>query len=111
VLEDEKIALRAADLGDRVMARARSWQAELPVLADVRGLGLMIGLEFLYEDGTPAADVVSAVRNHALRDDLLLLSAGSDENVIRLAPPLTIPEADLDMGMDILERSIREALA
>jgi 4-aminobutyrate aminotransferase len=109
VMERERIPERAAALGQRVMARARSWQAELPVLADVRGLGLMIGLEFLH-DGVPAKDVVTAVRNLALRDDLLLLSAGTDENVIRLAPPLTIPEPDLEHGLDVLERSIREAV-
>jgi 4-aminobutyrate aminotransferase len=108
VMEQERIPQRAALLGDRVMARARSWQADNPVLADVRGLGLMIGLEFLHDDGTPARDVVAAVRNRALRDDLLLLSCGPDENVIRLAPPLTIPEAELEQGMDVLEAAIRE---
>jgi 4-aminobutyrate aminotransferase len=109
VLEDEKLAARAARLGDAVMAGARSWQAGLPALAEVRGLGLMIGLEFLHGDGRPATDVVAAVRNLALRDDLLLLSCGTDDNVIRLAPPLTIPEAELERGMDILEGAIREA--
>jgi 4-aminobutyrate aminotransferase len=109
VLQEERIPERAARLGEQVMARARSWQADFPVLADVRGLGLMIGLEFLHEGGAPARDVVTAVRNRALRDDLLLLSCGPDENVIRLAPPLTIPEAELEHGMDVLEAAIREA--
>jgi len=110
VLETERIPQRAAALGEQVLARARSWQAEFPVLADVRGLGLMIGLEFLDAQRRPAADVVAAVRNHALRNDVLLLSAGPDENVIRLAPPLTIPEDELEHGLDVLEHSIGEAL-
>ncbi|HEV7680143.1 MAG TPA: aminotransferase class III-fold pyridoxal phosphate-dependent enzyme [Candidatus Dormibacteraeota bacterium] len=109
VLEDERVPQRAAALGGKVMARARSWQSTVPQLAEVRGLGLMIGLEFLEADGTPASDLVANVRNLALRDDLLLLSSGTDDNVIRLAPPLTIPESELDLGLDILERSIREA--
>jgi 4-aminobutyrate aminotransferase len=110
VLEEERLAARAARLGDQVMAQARSWQAGVPALAEVRGLGLMIGLEFLHPDGSPATDVVAAVRNHALRRDLLLLSCGTDDNVIRLAPPLTIPEAELERGMAILEAGIREAV-
>ena len=110
VLVEERIPERAAALGEQVMARARSWQSWAPVLADVRGLGLMIGLEFLHGDRRPAADVVTAVRNLALREDLLVLSAGPDENVIRLAPPLTIPEDELNRGLDVLEASIREAL-
>jgi len=110
VLEEERLAARAARLGDQVMAQARSWQAGVPALAEVRGLGLMIGLEFLHPDGSPATDVVAAVRNHALRHDLLLLSCGTDDNVIRLAPPLTIPEAELERGMAILEAGIREAV-
>ena len=108
VLESERIPERAARLGERVMARARSWQAWAPALAEVRGLGLMIGLEFLTPGGGAAADVVTAVRNRALDHDVLLLSAGPDENVIRLAPPLTIPEDELERGLDVLEQSIRE---
>ena len=108
VLESEHIPQRAARLGERAMARARSWQAWAPELAEVRGLGLMIGLEFLTADRRPAPDVVTAVRNRALDHDVLLLSAGPDENVIRLAPPLTIPEDELERGLDVLEQSIRE---
>jgi 4-aminobutyrate aminotransferase len=110
VLERERIGERAAALGTSVLQRVRSWQSWAPELADVRGLGLMIGLEFLHADRTPAADVVKAVRNLALAADLLLLSCGTDENVIRLAPPLTIPEDELARGLDVLERGIREAL-
>jgi 4-aminobutyrate aminotransferase len=108
VLERERIAQRAATLGDRALARVRSWQASLPVLAEVRGLGLMIGLEFLHPDGSPAPDVVTDICSRALRDDVLLLLCGTDENVIRLAPPLTISDAELERGLDVLERSIRE---
>jgi 4-aminobutyrate aminotransferase len=111
VLERERIPERAAKLGTAAMQRMRAWQAWAPALAEVRGLGLMIGLEFLHPGGAPAADLVSDVRNRALAEDVLLLACGTDENVIRLAPPLTIPEAELEHGLDVLERSIREAIA
>jgi 4-aminobutyrate aminotransferase len=103
----EKIPERADRLGRPVMERMRTLQADVPALADVRGLGLMIGLEFL-QDGAPAAGLVNRIATNALAHDLLLLSCGVDGNVIRLIPPLTIPEAELDAGLDILEAAIRE---
>jgi 4-aminobutyrate aminotransferase len=111
VMERDRIPERAARLGAAAMERMRSWPAWAPVLADVRGLGLMIGLEFLHGDGRPAADLVTDVRNRALREDVLLLGCGTDENVIRLSPPLTIGEDELAHGLDVLERSLRGALA
>jgi 4-aminobutyrate aminotransferase len=111
VLQSEHIVERAATLGASTMQRLRSWQSWAPQLAEVRGLGLMIGLEFLHDDRTPAADLVADIRDRALRRDVLLLGCGTDENVIRLAPPLTIPEDELSRGLDVLETSIREALS
>jgi 4-aminobutyrate aminotransferase len=103
----EKIPERADRLGRPVMERMRTLQADVPALADVRGLGLMIGLEFL-QDGAPAAGLVGRIATNALAHDLLLLSCGVEGNVIRLIPPLTIPEAELHAGLDILEAAIRE---
>jgi 4-aminobutyrate aminotransferase len=101
---------RAARLGRHVMERARGWQSELPALADVRGLGLMIGLEFM-QDGKPAADLVDRIAANALARNLLVLSCGIDGNVVRLIPPLTIPEAELDAGLDIFEAAVSEEVA
>jgi 4-aminobutyrate aminotransferase/(S)-3-amino-2-methylpropionate transaminase len=89
------------------MERARRWQLEMPALADVRGLGLMIGLEFMRGDA-PAPELVARIAANALGRGLLVLSCGIDGNVIRLIPPLTIPEAELDAGLDILEAAMRD---
>ena len=107
-MERERTWERAATLGAKVMKRVRSWQDRFPSLADVRGLGLMIGLEFLHPDRSPDAEVVEAVRAAALRRDLLLLACGTDENVIRLVPPLTIPEDELEAGLRRIEESLAE---
>jgi 4-aminobutyrate aminotransferase len=106
----DHIPERADRLGRRVMERARAWQTDAPALADVRGLGLMIGLEFM-QGGAPATRLVDRISTNALAHGLLLLSCGIDGNVIRLIPPLTIPEAELDAGLDILEAAIREEAA
>jgi 4-aminobutyrate aminotransferase len=106
-LSRERIPERAERLGRKVMERAREWQSEIPALADVRGLGLMIGMEFM-QDGAPATALVDRIAAAALARGLLVLSCGIDANVIRLIPPLTIPEDELDAGLDILEAAMRE---
>jgi 4-aminobutyrate aminotransferase-like enzyme len=68
----------------------------------------MIGLEFM-EDGRPAAELTQRIIQAALERNLLLLSCGLDENVIRLIPPLTLTEQELTQGLDILEASLEAA--
>jgi 4-aminobutyrate aminotransferase len=109
-LTREKIPERADRLGRTVIERARGWQADVPALADVRGLGMMIGLEFM-QDGASATDLVNRISANALARGVLLLSCGIDGNVIRLIPPLTIPETELQAGLDILEAAMREEVA
>ena len=101
----ERIPERAAALGRRVMQRIDGWAQRFPAVGDVRGLGLMIGIEFMRE-GLPAAEVAAAVQRRCVEDDLLVLTCGIDDNVVRLLPPLTIGEDELDRGVDILERAI-----
>jgi 4-aminobutyrate aminotransferase len=110
VMNRERVPERAARLGKGVIQRAQAWRSRAPALADVRGLGLMIGLEFM-RDGRPDAAAVRRIRARALADGLLTLSCGTDDNVIRVMPPLTIPEAELDAGLDILESAIMEEAA
>lgn len=105
-LTNEGLAERSARLGDVVIARAKSWQQELPILADVRGAGLMVGLEFMHE-GQPAKHYVTELQERAVDAGLLLLTCGRDGNVIRLIPPLTITEDELDQGLTILESCMR----
>jgi 4-aminobutyrate aminotransferase-like enzyme len=70
----------------------------------------MIGIEFM-RDGRPATDVAQSIQRRCVDHDLLILTCGIDDNVIRLLPPLTIDEAELERGLDILEQSLREELA
>jgi 4-aminobutyrate aminotransferase len=109
-LRAERIPERANALGQRVLKRLHGWRAELAEVGDVRGLGLMIGIEFMRGD-RPAADIANGIRRRCLDRDLLILTCGIDDNVIRLLPPLTIEEHDLDRGLDILEQCVREELA
>ena len=102
----DDLPARAARLGAVVMERMRAVQRDVPELGDVRGLGLMIGLEFL-RDGSPAADLVARITAHALDRGVLLLTCGTDDNVIRVIPPLTVTDAELAAGLDVMEAAIR----
>ena len=110
VMTRERIAERAAALGSHAMQRVQGWSNKAPGIGDVRGLGLMIGVEFMRGD-RPDGAAVRRIRARALERGLLTLSCGTDDNVIRIMPPLTIPEAELDAGLDILEAAVMEEAA
>jgi 4-aminobutyrate aminotransferase len=108
-LRAERLPDRAAALGKSTLARLRGWAGGFPEIAEVRGLGLMIGIEFM-RDGNPAADMAARIQRRCVERDLLLLTCGIDDNVIRLLPPLTIGEDELDRGLGILEQCVREEI-
>ncbi len=96
VLVEEKLVERAARLGDRALSHLRARLAGKPQVADVRGRGLMLGIEC---DGPGrAADACAA----ALRRGVILLPAGDDGRVLSVTPPLCIDEETLRLGLDVL---------
>ena len=109
-MKRERVPERAAALGKTVLERLRGWRDEFAEVGDVRGLGLMIGIEFT-RDGNPAPDLAAGVQRRCVAADLLILTCGVDDNVVRLLPPLTIDESELLHGVDVLEQCIREEVA
>ncbi len=108
VIADEQLAERANALGARLRSMLEVARGTQPRIADVRGLGAMVAVEFM-DPGTGDPDPAFAqrVQAAALQKGLLLLTCGVYGNVIRFLFPLTIPDAVLDEGLEIL----REALA
>ncbi|MDF3837762.1 4-aminobutyrate--2-oxoglutarate transaminase [Cupriavidus basilensis] len=102
VLEDEQLIARGAALGQRLAGRLESLKSRVPQIAEVRGLGAMVAVEFRCADGTPDAEFTREVQNRALGQGLLLLSCGVYGNVIRFLFPLTISDAVMNEGLDIL---------
>jgi 4-aminobutyrate aminotransferase len=96
-------------MGARMLERARRLQARCPIVGDVRGRGLMIGVELVKDRGTkePFDEAIPRITEAAFRRGLLLLGCG--RSTFRLSPPLVLDEYDVDTGMDILEACIREA--
>ncbi|MGO4762089.1 4-aminobutyrate--2-oxoglutarate transaminase [Cupriavidus sp. 2KB_3] len=102
VLETENLIARGAALGQRLTERLNSLKPRVPQIAEVRGIGAMVAMEFRRADGSPDADFTRDVQNRALEKGLLLLSCGVYGNVIRFLFPLTIEDAVMDEGLDIL---------
>jgi 4-aminobutyrate aminotransferase/4-aminobutyrate aminotransferase/(S)-3-amino-2-methylpropionate transaminase len=107
VLEEEKLVERANLLGGRLTARLAALQARVPRIAEVRGPGAMLAVEFMKPGGGgPDPDFAKQVQARALEHGLLLLTCGVHANVIRFLFPLTIQDAVFDEGLAILERAL-----
>lgn len=112
VIEREDLVGRATRLGDAIRGVLVALQATHGQIADVRGLGAMIGVEFVDpQTGAPDAAFAKRVQAYALDSGLLLLTCGIHFNVIRFLMPLTIPALVFDEALGILDRSIRKAAA
>jgi len=99
----------ARRMGQYLFGRFSRWREKFPIVGDVRGKGLMIGIEMVTDQRTrePAPKLRDAVENLAFSKGLLVLGAGA--NTIRLAPPLLISEEQADFAVDTLEACLREA--
>ena len=106
VVERELPRVRA--MGERMLTRARQLMDRYPIVGDVRGRGLMIGIELVKDRRTkePHEEAVERITQRAFRSGLLLLACG--KSTFRLAPPLVLDEYDADVGMDIFEACLRE---
>jgi 4-aminobutyrate aminotransferase len=110
IIEKEGLCERATKLGEALSARLNAMRAQVPEIADVRGPGFMVAVEFRDPvTGAPLAAMASAVKDGARERGLLLLTCGSDGNVVRFLAPLTIPQEHFDEAMPILEASILAA--
>ena len=108
VIERDDITARATAVGRRIRERFDAMAKNKPVIGEARGIGAMQAIELVQDRATkkPAAAAVDAAIKRACDRGLLLLRAGLHSNVIRTLVPLTITDAQLDEGLDILERSI-----
>ena len=112
IMAEERLPERGAMLGDRLQALLSAMRAEVPQIADVRGLGAMVAVEFNAPGSdTPDADFTKAVQAEALKRGLILLTCGVNANVVRFLFPLTTPEPLFDEALAILQAALRAAVA
>ncbi|GIV67638.1 aspartate aminotransferase family protein [Caldilinea sp.] len=106
VIREEGLVENAAQQGARLLKGLREIQAEHPVIGDVRGRGLMVGVEFTAPDGRPAAETATRVQAECLRRNLLLLTCGAYGNVIRWIPPLVVAADQIDDALAIFNEAM-----
>jgi 4-aminobutyrate aminotransferase/(S)-3-amino-2-methylpropionate transaminase len=105
IVSDPAFLARAQEVGEILGTRLREIAGKRPEVGEMRGLGPMLALEFVERTPDRAKSTVSA----AFERGLVLLSCGLYGNVIRLLPPLTITDAEVDEGLAILEESLATA--
>ena len=108
VMEEERLPQNAAERGAQFLAALRELAKNRPAIGDVRGLGLMIGTEFVKDPATrePDGATCEAVRAVCADEGLLLLSCGIHHNVIRWIPPLDVTAAEIDESLAIFRRAL-----
>ena len=106
-LIDNDLQTNSLKVGNRLMQNLVPLAEELELIGEIRGKGLMIGVELVGPKGEPAADKAGAVLEAAREEGLLIGKGGLYGNALRIAPPLSLTEEEADEGFRRLERALR----
>jgi len=110
ILETD-LMTRSKVLGAHAMKRLNELKDKYEIIGDVRGKGLMIGVEIVKSKKTKEPLYVPQIQGLAWRKGLMMITAGMFGNVFRIAPPIVISQEQLDIGIDIFEDAIKETQA
>jgi 4-aminobutyrate aminotransferase len=112
VIKEEKLVENAAERGRQLLDGLAELQGRFPVLGDVRGLGLMVGCEFVNPvTGQPDPVITKKIVTHALEQEhLLLLTCGMYANTVRWIPPLVVSEAQINEGLRRFEQALMASI-
>lgn len=108
VIREEGLLENAREQGAYMLDWLRDLQGESPIVGDVRGVGLMIAVEFIEPgaDKEPNSEAVQRILNRCLEDGLLMYPCGHWTQTIRLIPPLTITREQVDQGLEVFRRAV-----
>lgn len=108
IMERDHLAERSCEIGEKVTARYNAMKEKYECVGDVRGLGGMIGIEFVTDKAskTPDAKLTSAVIQECAKHGLMVEGAGTYNNVIRFLAPLVMTDEQLAAGLDIFENAV-----
>ncbi len=107
VIDEEKLCVRAVQVGDKVQAKLRDLQQRYPqLIGQVRGLGAMVAMELIVDGdhSAPNPTLTKQLVSEGIKAGLILLSCGVRGNVIRFLPPLTIDWDVLDEGLALFDK-------
>lgn len=112
IMTKEDYPAKANAIAAKVSEAAKVWADKYGVIGDIRGMGAMLGIEFVKDVETkePNAALVAAIVKEAAQNGLLLESAGTYGNVIRFLCPLCVTDAQMDAGLEIFENAIKACI-
>lgn len=111
IIERDHLLDNCKKQGAYFLDKLKELQAKYPArIKEVRGVGLMVAMELCDEAGKPDAKLTAAIKAGALEKDLLLLTCGSDHNVVRFIAPLIVGKEEIDKAMDIIAGVFEEIL-
>jgi 4-aminobutyrate aminotransferase-like enzyme len=109
VIEREDLCQRSAENGTYTLSRFKELQASNPLIGEVRGMGLMIGIELVKDEKlTPAAAEAEAIRETMLSHGILVGVGGSYGNVVRFQPPLVISREQIDAALAVFAQALED---
>lgn len=109
VIEEDRLLENCRKMGAYFMDRLGALREKYPeFIGEVRGVGLMIGMELTDKDGSPNEALTSRVKAKALDKNLLLLTCGNRHNVVRFIAPLIVSEKEIDIAVEIIDGIFRE---
>ncbi|GAB3056483.1 aspartate aminotransferase family protein [Virgibacillus ainsalahensis] len=108
VIKEENLLENTRDMGDYALGQLRKLQEKYSVIADVRGVGLMLGVAFQNpKTADPDGDAVMKVLDGCLEKGVLFYLCGNAGEVLRMIPPLTVTKEQIDAGINVLEEVLR----
>jgi 2,2-dialkylglycine decarboxylase (pyruvate) len=110
---EKQLPKRALEIGDYWQANLRALQQRYEIIGDIRGRGLLQGIELVRDRSSkePATEIAADIYRHCLANGLMFSVRGKFKNVLRFVPPFTTTNAQLDQATEILETGMHKAIA
>ena len=110
IIENERLPERALKIGHLVFDKIKNIMELCPWIDGIKGMGAMQGINIVDpKNGKPDKNRTTRITKHALKNGLVMITAGTFGNVLRTLMPLTISDSDLHQGLDILSDAIQNA--
>ena len=108
MFDEQQLARRAGQIGEWILRRTSAWKRDFPLIGEIRGRGAMQAFELVRDASTrePAKAETESMIKYCWQHGLVILSAGTNGNVIRLLVPLVVTDDQLEEGFSILEAAL-----
>ncbi|KIC20575.1 aminotransferase class III-fold pyridoxal phosphate-dependent enzyme [Leisingera sp. ANG-Vp] len=111
IVDDEGLQKNARVMGGKLIEALKALEQKHACVGDVRGMGLFLGLELINPDGSEATEICSYIKNRMRDHRILIGSEGPKDSILKIRPPLTIEEADVEMIITVLDGVLTEVEA